>query len=77
MDKDLRTMLIKPDAPAPRTIGVRTWPRAIPQFNVGHLDVLEVRIPSSFLVTPASARAEGLHICPRRVPCTCVSHIPP
>jgi len=41
VDKDLRTMLIKPDAPAPRTVGVRVWPRAIPQFNVGHLDVLE------------------------------------
>lgn len=36
VDKDLRAMLIKPDAPPPRTIGVRVWPRAIPQFNVGH-----------------------------------------
>ncbi len=37
VDKDLRTMLIKPDAPAPKTVGVRVWPRAIPQFNLGHL----------------------------------------
>lgn len=41
VDKDLRTMLLKPDAPKPRVVGVRVWPRAIPQFNVGHLDVLD------------------------------------
>lgn len=40
VDQDLRSMLLKPDAPSPVTIGVRVWPRAIPQFNVGHLDVL-------------------------------------
>lgn len=42
VDKDLRTMLVKPDALAPQMVGVRVWPRAIPQFNVGHLDTLEV-----------------------------------
>ena len=41
VDKDLRVMLIKSDAPAPRVVGVRVWPRAIPQFNVGHLDQLD------------------------------------
>jgi len=41
VDKDLRTMLIKPDAPKPRMVGVRVWPRAIPQFNIGHQDQLE------------------------------------
>ena len=69
MDRDLRTMLIKPDAPAPRTIGVRTWPRAIPQFNVGHLDVLEVPPPPplSLLVLHARAQrscASALVACP-------------
>lgn len=43
VDKDLRKMLIKPDAPKPQMVGVRVWPRAIPQFNVGHLDTLDVR----------------------------------
>jgi len=38
VDKDLRAMLVSPDAPPPQKIGVRVWPRAIPQFNVGHLD---------------------------------------
>ena len=41
VDKDLRTMLLKPDAPAPQIHGVRTWPQAIPQFTIGHLDTLE------------------------------------
>ncbi len=40
VDTDLRTMLLKPDAPPPRVMGIRVWPRAIPQFNIGHLDVL-------------------------------------
>lgn len=33
MDKDLREMLIRPDAPAPRKVAVRVWPRAIPQVS--------------------------------------------
>lgn len=41
VDKDLRTMLIKPDAVKARKVGVRVWNQAIPQFNIGHLDVLE------------------------------------
>eukprot|EP00798_Chlamydomonas_sp_ICE-L_P007469 gene7469-611_t len=41
VDSDLRIMLIKPDAPPGKVIGIRTWPRAIPQFNVGHGDTLE------------------------------------
>ena len=40
VDKDLRVMLLKPDAPPPKALGVRVWPLAIPQFNIGHLDVL-------------------------------------
>ena len=40
VDKDMRSMLVKPDAPPARMVGVRVWPQAIPQFNVGHLDEL-------------------------------------
>ncbi|MCO5567269.1 hypothetical protein L7F22_020959 [Adiantum nelumboides] len=41
VDKDVRKMLIKPDAPRPEVLGVRVWPKAIPQFEVGHLDILD------------------------------------
>ena len=41
VDKDLRNMLVREDAPKPRKVGVRVWERAIPQFNIGHLDAVE------------------------------------
>ncbi|GBG67270.1 hypothetical protein CBR_g88559 [Chara braunii] len=41
VDADLRNLILKKDAVTPRVHGVRVWPRAIPQFNVGHLDLLE------------------------------------
>jgi protoporphyrinogen/coproporphyrinogen III oxidase len=40
VDKDLRKMLISPDAPKPRKVGLRIWEKAIPQFNVGHTDAI-------------------------------------
>ncbi|KAI0518595.1 hypothetical protein KFK09_006031 [Dendrobium nobile] len=41
VDRDLRKMLINPAAKEPLVLGVRVWPRAIPQFLIGHLDHLE------------------------------------
>lgn len=43
VDSDLRLegMPVKPDAPKPLVIGVRTWQKAIPQFNLGHLQAIE------------------------------------
>ncbi|EEF47157.1 protoporphyrinogen oxidase 1, chloroplastic [Ricinus communis] len=41
VDRDLRKMLIKPNAKDPFVLGVRVWPQAIPQFLVGHLDILD------------------------------------
>ncbi|KAF2324990.1 hypothetical protein GH714_022103 [Hevea brasiliensis] len=41
VDRDLRKMLIKPNAKDPLVLGVRVWPQAIPQFLIGHLDILD------------------------------------
>ncbi|GJN05516.1 hypothetical protein PR202_ga23147 [Eleusine coracana subsp. coracana] len=41
VDRDLRKMLINPRAVDPYVLGVRVWPQAIPQFLVGHLDILD------------------------------------
>lgn len=30
-DRDIRTILLKDDAPPPKTLGVRLWQKAIPQ----------------------------------------------
>ncbi len=40
-------MLVRPDAPAAKTVGVRVWPKAIPQFNVAHLNTVQARRPRS------------------------------
>lgn len=42
VDRDLRKILIKPDARGPLILGVRVWPQAIPQFLIGHFDLLDV-----------------------------------
>ena len=58
VDKDLREMLIRKDAPKPKLIGLRIWRKAIPQFNVGHQDLLEVltsSLPPSVLFQQHSA----------------------
>lgn len=41
VDRDLRKMLIKPNAKEPLALGVRVWPQAIPQFLIGHLDIVD------------------------------------
>ncbi|KAI3819175.1 hypothetical protein L1987_13000 [Smallanthus sonchifolius] len=41
VDRDLRKMLINPKAGEPLTLGVKVWARAIPQFLVGHFDILD------------------------------------
>ena len=41
VDRDLRKMLINYNAKEPLVLGVRVWPQAIPQFLIGHSDILD------------------------------------
>jgi oxygen-dependent protoporphyrinogen oxidase len=41
VDKGLRGVLLKPDAPEPKVLGLKRWPTAIPQYEMGHLDLME------------------------------------
>jgi len=36
----IKTTLLKKDAAAPRVLSVRMWPRAIPQYNKGHVELI-------------------------------------
>uniref|UniRef100_A0A7N0V7C0 Protoporphyrinogen oxidase n=1 Tax=Kalanchoe fedtschenkoi TaxID=63787 RepID=A0A7N0V7C0_KALFE len=41
VDRDLRKILIRPNAKDPVVLGVKVWPQAIPQFLIGHYDLLD------------------------------------
>ena len=41
MDKGVRAVMLKPDAPPPKVLGLRLWPTAIPQYEFGHLDLIQ------------------------------------
>lgn len=48
-------VLLKPDAPPPRVLGVKLWPTAIPQYELGHLPIMEE-------LREAEARVPGLWV---------------
>ncbi|RYR49185.1 hypothetical protein Ahy_A07g035497 isoform B [Arachis hypogaea] len=41
-DRDLRKILINPNANNPTVLGVKLWPKAVPQFLIGHVELLNV-----------------------------------
>mmetsp|Transcript_53784 Transcript_53784/g.64889 ORF Transcript_53784/g.64889 Transcript_53784/m.64889 type:complete len:710 (+) Transcript_53784:119-2248(+) len=41
VDKGCRQVLLRPDAPPPKVVGMRVWPTAIPQYELGHLDLMK------------------------------------
>ncbi|XP_059659295.1 protoporphyrinogen oxidase, chloroplastic isoform X3 [Cornus florida] len=41
VDRDLRKTLINSNAKDPLVLGVKVWPQAIPQFLIGHFDIVD------------------------------------
>ena len=41
VDKGCRQVLLNADAPPPKILGVKLWPTAIPQYELGHLPLIE------------------------------------
>jgi oxygen-dependent protoporphyrinogen oxidase len=56
VDKGCRQVLLKKDAPKPKVLGVKLWPTAIPQYEIGHLPLLKE-------LEEAESKLPGLWIC--------------
>lgn len=56
VDKGCRQTLLKPDAPEPKVLGLKLWPTAIPQYEIGHLPMMQD-------LRDAEAKLPGLYVC--------------
>ena len=56
VDKGCRQVLLKDDAPAPKVLGLKIWPTAIPQYELGHLEILKE-------LEEAEKNVPGLWVC--------------
>lgn len=56
VDKGCRQVLLKDDAPAPKVLGLKLWPSAIPQYELGHLTLIDE-------LEKAEAKLPGLWVC--------------
>eukprot|EP00978_Attheya_sp_CCMP212_P001496 scaffold3141_cov53-Attheya_sp.AAC.5 len=56
VDKGCRQVLLNPDAPEPKVLGLKIWPTAIPQYELGHLDIIKE-------LEEAEAKIPGLWVC--------------
>mgnify|MGYP005842769721 CR=1 FL=1 len=56
VDKGCRQVLLKADAPPPKVLGLKVWPTAIPQYELGHLDIIKE-------LEEAERKVPGLWVC--------------
>jgi len=56
VDRGCRAVLLAEDAPAPKVLGIKLWPTAIPQYELGHLPLMAE-------LEAAEAHTPGLWIC--------------
>eukprot|EP00957_Ditylum_brightwellii_P189876 14455118-Ditylum_brightwellii.AAC.1 len=56
VDKGCRQTLLKEDAPAPKVLATKVWPTAIPQYELGHLDIIKE-------LEEAESKVPGLWVC--------------
>ena len=56
VDKGVRDVLLKPDAPPPKVLGIKLWPTAIPQYELGHAGIMKE-------LAEAEAKLPGLWVC--------------
>ena len=56
VDKGCRQVLLKKDAPKPKVIGMKLWPTAIPQYELGHLKLIDE-------LEAAESKLDGLWVC--------------
>jgi oxygen-dependent protoporphyrinogen oxidase len=56
VDKGCRQVLLQPDAPPPKVLGLKIWPTAIPQYELGHLKLMDE-------LQAAEDKVDGLWIC--------------
>ncbi|KAL3937431.1 MAG: hypothetical protein SGBAC_007463 [Bacillariaceae sp.] len=56
VDKGCRDVLLKDDAPQPKVLGWKLWPTAIPQYELGHLELIDE-------LQKAESKLPGLWVC--------------
>ena len=56
VDRGCRKVLLKEDAPPPKVLGLKVWPQAIPQYELGHLGLIAE-------LEAAEAKVPGLWVC--------------